>query len=108
MYYTAVSLQHGRLLHKFGYNTVEAWHPWPVTLIITLFCYNCDFKGTEAKFNIQCGWYQIQENLASAAENARFLRLFSNPSWLTSERTLGHRKLAPTFPLIDNCLLMTK
>ena len=46
-------------------------------------------------------------NSTSAEEVAR-LRLFSNPSWLTSGRTYGHQKLVPTMSWIDNCLMVTK
>ena len=31
-----------------------------------------------------------------------------NPSWLTSGRTSGQQKLVPTFPWMDNCLMVTK
>ena len=50
-----------------------------------------------------------RQNSTSAKEVARFQRLFLNPSWLTlGGRTSSHQKLAPTFPWIDNCLMMTK
>ena len=38
-------------------------------------------------------------------EVSRFQRLFPNPSWLVWGRASHHQRLAPTFPLIDNCLI---
>ena len=40
-------------------------------------------------------------NSTSAEEDARFQRLFPNPSWLTSGRTPGRQKLITTFQRID-------
>ena len=40
--------------------------------------------------------------------SSRFQRLFPNPSWLVWGRASRHQKLAPTFPGIDSCLLVTK
>ena len=39
---------------------------------------------------------------------SRFQRLFPNPSWLVQGRASRHQKLAPTFPGIDSCLMVTK
>ena len=41
-------------------------------------------------------------------EVARFQHLFPNLNWLMSGRTSGHQKLVPTFPWIDNCLMVTE
>ena len=40
--------------------------------------------------------------------SSRFQRLFPNPSWLVWGRASRHQKLAPTFPGIDSCLMVTK
>ena len=53
-------------------------------------------NGTEA---------EIQLPLKSSF---RFQRLFLNPSWLVWGRASRHQKLAPTFPGIDSCLMVTK
>ena len=53
-------------------------------------------------------------NSTTAEEVSRFQRLFPNPSWLVNSswlvwgRASRHQKLAPTFPWIDNCLMVTK
>ena len=44
----------------------------------------------------------------TAEEVSRFQRLFPNPSWLVWGRASRHQKFAPTFPWIDNCLMVTK
>ena len=43
-----------------------------------------------------------------AEEVATFQHLFPNPSWLSSGRASDHQKLVPTFPWMDNCLMVTK
>ena len=40
--------------------------------------------------------------------SSRFQRLFPNPSWLVWGRASRYQKLAPTFPRIDSCLMVTK
>ena len=40
--------------------------------------------------------------------SSRFQRLFPNPSWLVWGRASRYQKLAPTFPGIDSCLMVTK
>ena len=40
--------------------------------------------------------------------SSRFQRLFPNPSWLVWGRASCHQKLAPTFPGIDSCLMVTR
>ena len=47
-------------------------------------------------------------NSTSAEEVSRFQRLFPNPSWLVWGRASRYQKLAPTFPGIDSCLMVTK
>ena len=47
-------------------------------------------------------------NQTCGTEDARFQRLFPNPSWLMSKKTSSHQNLVPTFPWIDNCLMVTK
>ena len=39
---------------------------------------------------------------------SRFQRLFPNPSWLVWGRASRHQKLAPTFPGIDSCFMVTQ
>ena len=47
-------------------------------------------------------------NSTTTEEVSRFLHLFSNPSWLVWGRASCHQNLAPKFPWIDNCLMVTK
>ena len=53
-------------------------------------------EGTEAEIQLSLKW------------SSRFQRLFLNPSWLVWGRASRHQKLAPTFPGIDSCLMVTK
>ena len=59
---------------------------------------NCDIHsvGTEA------------ETQLPLKRSSRFQRLFPNPSWLVRGRASRYQKLAPTFPGIDSCLMVTK
>ena len=50
----------------------------------------------------------IMWSLLPLKRSSRFQRLFPNPSWLVWGRASRHQKLAPTFPGIDSCLMVTK
>ena len=52
-------------------------------------------------------WYGSR-NSTTAEEVSRLQPLFSNLSWFVWGRASHHQKLAPTFPWIDNCLMVTK
>ena len=57
---------------------------------------NVEHYGTEAEIQLPL------------KRSSRFQRLFPNPSWLVWGRASRHQKLAPTFPGIDSCLMVTK
>ena len=61
-----------------------------------LFWFFWNNKGTEAEIQLPL------------KRSSRFQRLFPNPSWLVWGRASRHQKLAPTFPGIDSCLMVTK
>ena len=70
---------------------------WKLTiLIVTRECLLILFWGTEADIQLPL------------KRSSRFQRLFPNPSWLVWGRASRHQKLAPTFPGIDSCLMVTK
>ena len=50
-------------------------------------------------------WYRGR-NSTTSEEVSRFQRLFPNPSWLVWGKASRHQNLAPTFPRIDNCLIV--
>ena len=52
-------------------------------------------RGTEAEIHLPL-------------KRSSFQHLFSNPSWLVWGRASCHQKLAPTFPGINSCLMVTK
>ena len=58
--------------------------------------YDGSYYGTEAEIQLLL------------KRSSRFQRLFPNPSWLVWGRASRHQKLAPTFPGIDSCLMVTK
>ena len=44
-------------------------------------------------------------NSTAAEEVVIIQRIFPNPSWLASGKSVDHQKLVPTFPwTLDNCL----
>ena len=71
--------------------------------ILTFNLYTLQPHYNTSWINILGGW-----NSTTAREVSRFQRLFPNPSWLVWGRAFQHQKLAPTFPWIDNCLMVTK
>ena len=55
---------------------------------------------------LQCGGTEAEIQLP-LKRSSRFQRLFRNPSWLVWGRASRHQKLAPTFPGLDSCLMVT-
>ena len=66
---------------------------------------------------IQLRWYDVTAthlftrapwNGGGNSTTTKFQRLFPNPSWMVWGRAFRNQKLAPTFPWIENCLMVTK
>ena len=81
---------------------MKAWihstqSPAPVRMFIIIAqCNNSVYRGMKAEIQLPL------------KRSSRFQRLFPNPSWLVWGRGSRHQKLAPTFPGIDSCLMVTK
>ena len=84
------------------------WHRIHVNLLTT----GCSLRDIIHQRDLNATIIMVwRQNSTSAEEVIRFQSIFPSselPSWLTSGRTFGHQKLAPTFPWIDNCLMVTK
>ena len=73
--------------------------------LISFYLIYSDWFGFGVDLLLLCTEVEIQLPLK---RSSRFQRLFPNPSWLVWGRASRHQKLAPTFPGIDSCLMVTK
>ena len=72
-------------------------------------CISVNVQNLLDQFDPNFAGFRVRKrNSTSAGEVARFQRLFANLSWITSGRTSGQQTLVPTFPWINNCLMVTK
>ena len=81
-------------LRKMSSSNSDLWPTGKLGFISNFF--NFYNNGTEAEIQLPL------------KRSFRFQRRFSNPSWLVWGRASRHQKLAPTFPGIDSCLMVTK
>ena len=104
---TNTSLYHQHNIFRITIGSVHFWTPylgvyemvsktsqWYPSILISL--ENSNIISTEAEIQLPL------------KRSSRFQRLFPNPSWLVWGRASRHQKLAPIFPGIDSCLMVTK